>query len=61
MATINLLVEIEDLVNDDLDGMEDKVYRALCANANSSNPPFPGTVINVTEENREEDEETEEE
>ena len=49
MASITLLVEIEDLENERLSGMEDRVYEVLCKT-------FPGTVIDVTEEDRTEDE-----
>ena len=54
MASINIMVVIEDLENDDLDEMESRVERAL-----TTLPKKLGTIASVTEEDRSEDEEDE--
>jgi hypothetical protein len=54
MATIKLEVTIEDLENSQLDDIDEKVLRHLKAAPSSV---FPGTVVEVAETDRDEDEE----
>jgi hypothetical protein len=61
MATINVEVQFEALENTELNNFVDELYSFLRSEGRKSPAPFKGTVVNVSELDREEDEENGEE
>ncbi len=61
MATIKVEVEFEGLENSQLDWFNDRLYEFLAKQGRQEKPPFEGTVVNVAELDREEDDNVEEE
>jgi hypothetical protein len=53
MASITLTVEIDELVNSELDGVEAKLRKVITDNATK----LPGSITDVSETDRQEDDE----